>query len=73
MGFRLAISGAVIGLFGAFAVSRLIQSALPGMASNNFIILPLATLGMVFVALLASYMPARRAAAIEPAVALRNE
>jgi predicted permease len=73
LGFRLAISGAVIGLFGAFAVSRLIQSALPGMASNNVVILPLATLGMIVVALLASYMPARRAAAIEPAVALRNE
>lgn len=73
LGFRLAMSGAVIGLFGAFALSKLIQSALPGMASNNFVILPLATTGLIFVALLASYLPARRAAAIEPAVALRND
>ena len=73
LGLRLAVSGAAFGFFGAFSLSRLIRSALPGMSSNNAIILPLATLGLIFVALLASYLPARRAAAIEPAVALRNE
>lgn len=72
-GLRLAISGAAIGLFGSFAVSRLIQSALPGMHSNNVVILPLATLGLVTVGLLSAYVPARRAAKIDPAAALRNE
>jgi ABC-type antimicrobial peptide transport system permease subunit len=72
-GLRLAGAGAICGLLGALAISRLINSALPGMQSNNAVILPLATGALVLVALIASYVPARRAAKIDPAIALRNE
>lgn len=72
-GLRLATAGAIVGLIGAFAIGRVINSALPGMQSNNALILPLATSVLVLVALIASYLPARRAAKIDPAIALRNE
>ena len=72
-GLRLAGTGAILGLLGAFAIGRLINSALPGMHSSNGLILPLSSFALILVALIASYLPARRAARIDPAIALRNE
>jgi predicted permease len=72
-GFRLAVIGCAIGLFGAFGVSKVIAAALPGIQGNSILILLIASAGMIAVALLACYLPARRAARINPLIALRSE
>ena len=71
--FRLGAAGAAIGLVGAFAVSRVVESALYGMSPLD----PLAFLGATallgLVALGAAYLPARRAAQTDPMKVLRRE
>ncbi len=72
-GLRLSILGLAIGLLGAFGVARLLASVapdLPGADPAN-LIFPAATL--LLVALLACWLPARRAARVDPLVALRWE
>ncbi len=72
-GVVLAVVGVAIGLVGALAVSRLLASALYGVSATDpstFLLIPLMLAG---VALLASYLPARRAAQVDPVVALRSE
>ncbi len=72
-GVVLAVVGVAIGLVGALAVSRLLASALYGISATDpstFLLIPLMLAG---VALLASYLPARRAAQVDPVVALRSE
>ncbi|MBC7788537.1 MAG: ABC transporter permease [Anaerolineae bacterium] len=72
-GVVLAVAGVAIGLVGALAVSRLLAGALYGISAtdpSSFLLIPLMLAG---VALLASYLPARRAARVDPVVALRSE
>jgi predicted permease len=72
-GILLALAGVVIGLAGSFALAHLLSSMLFGVRVNDpttFALVPLALFG---VAALASYIPARRAAKVNPMVALRNE
>jgi predicted permease len=72
-GFQLTIAGIAVGLAGAFALSRLLQSMLVGVKPGDpgtFIVVSLLLLA---VALLASYIPARRATKVDPMVALRYE
>jgi predicted permease len=69
----LVSSGIGIGLLGAFALTRVMSSLLYGVSATDrftFVIPPL-LLGSI--ALLASYIPARRAAKVDPMVALRHE
>ena len=71
--FALTAFGIVIGLAGAFAVTRVMSSLLYGVSATDartFLIPPL-LLGSI--ALLASYFPARRAAKVDPMIALRYE
>jgi putative ABC transport system permease protein len=72
-GLALAGIGLALGLAGAFAASRLLTSMLFEVKPND----PLTYSGVVallgIVALAASYIPARRAARIDPLVALRQE
>jgi putative ABC transport system permease protein len=72
-GLRLAGSGVVLGLGGAWAVSRLLQSQLFGITGTD----PLTYIGgallLLLVALAACVIPARRAASINPTEALRAE
>jgi predicted permease len=72
-GLRLAVSGAVVGLVGAFIASHLMAGLLYGVRPTD----PLTFAGVAFlligVALLACYIPARRAMKVDPIVALRDE
>ena len=72
-GFALALTGCAMGLAGAFAVTRLLSSMLYGVSPRDaatFVGIPLL---LLVVALLASYLPARRAMQVDPMVALRYE
>ena len=72
-GLRLAVIGVLIGVVGSFFVTPLIQSTLVGVSATD----PATFAGVSFfltaVAFLASYVPARRATAVDPLVALRAE
>jgi putative ABC transport system permease protein len=72
-GLRLALIGAAIGLFGAFGLSRLIASIMPAVQTSGGPVLAVATVLLVLIALVACYVPARRAAKIDPLSALRAE
>jgi predicted permease len=69
----LAGIGVAIGLGGAYAVARLIQAQLYGVAPADPLILAAASLGIVVITALAGFIPARRATRIDPMTALRWE
>ncbi len=72
-GLVLAVIGAGIGLAGALALSRLISSLLYGIAPYDPLTLGAVTSGLLLVAAFASWLPAMRAARIDPIEALRAE
>jgi predicted permease len=72
-GLILALSGAAIGVGGAFASSRLIRSLLFGVTPSDPLTFIVISVLLVLITLLASYIPAHRAARIDPIVSLRDE
>ena len=72
-GVRQAVIGSGIGLIGAIGISRLLAAEFPGIHTNNPAILAGTTLVLVTVALLACWLPARRAGKIDAMQALRAE
>jgi len=69
----LAGIGVSIGLAGAYAVTRLIQTQLFGVQPTDLLTMATASLGIAAVTALAGYIPARRATGIDPMSALRWE
>ncbi|MGC1202834.1 MAG: ABC transporter permease [Candidatus Acidiferrales bacterium] len=72
-GLLLAVIGVGIGLVAAFAVMRVMSSLLFGVSPDDPVTYLLASLGVVATAWLATYLPSRRAASIDPVEALRTE
>jgi len=72
-GMRLALTGLVIGLAGAFALTRVLQRLLYEIEPTDPLTFILVSLVLLAVTLLACWLPARRAARVDPMVALRHE
>ena len=72
-GMLLTAAGALIGLASAFVLTRFMESLLFGVARADALTFVLGPTVLAVVALLASYLPARRAARVDPVIALRHE
>jgi putative ABC transport system permease protein len=69
----LAILGTGIGLAASFALTRFLATLLFGVSNHDGVAMASAAAALIAVALLACYIPARRAAKVDPLVALRFE
>ena len=72
-GIRLAVTGTAIGLAGAIGFMRLLSSQLFGVKPTDPATFVSVALLLTCIALLACYIPARRATKVDPMVALRHE
>lgn len=72
-GGRLIAIGVVLGLVAAAGASRLLQSLLFGVSATDPRIFLVASLPFIFAGLFACLLPARRAASVDPMIALRDE
>ena len=72
-GARVALAGLVIGVIAAWILRRSVESMLFGVRADDTLTFGGVTLLLSGVSLLAAYLPARSAARIDPAAALRAE
>ena len=72
-GMRLAGLGLVLGILGALAATRYLQSELYGIKATDPLNLAMVSVGLALIALVACYIPARRATRVDPLEALRYE
>jgi ABC-type antimicrobial peptide transport system permease subunit len=70
---RLALAGTALGLGGAWAMGRIVTSQLYGISAFDPMVFVSVPLTILAVAIVSSYLPARRAARIDPAHTLRAE
>lgn len=70
---RLVLLGAVLGFGGAYAVARLLISLIPSLPAREPVTLVAISVGMLAIALLACYIPSRRATKVDPMIVLRHE
>jgi predicted permease len=72
-GLRLATYGSLLGLAGSLALIRFLSSRLPGLPGQDFVTFGLNVVLIFAVAVLACWIPARRATKVDPMIALRAE
>jgi putative ABC transport system permease protein len=72
-GFAMVIPGLIIGSVGAWLLGRALQSQLFEVSANELLIYPAALLPLLLAAVPACWLPARRAASVDPMQVLRNE
>lgn len=72
-GARMALAGIGIGVLAALGLTRLMSAMLFGVRPTDMLTFALVSLTVCAIALLACYVPARRAMKIDPMLALRNE
>jgi predicted permease len=72
-GLKLTAIGAALGLFGAYLATSAITSVLYGVSPTDPLTFGLVSLVLVGVALVACYVPSRRATKVDPLIALRSE
>jgi predicted permease len=72
-GGQLILTGTLLGLGGAYVVTRLLAATIPELPTRDPVALGVITIVLVAVALLACYVPARRATKVDPMIALRHE
>jgi putative ABC transport system permease protein len=72
-GGRLAVTGVAVGSIAAVAGARLIRGLLFEVSATDPFTFVAVAAGLLAVALLASYIPARRATRVDPMIALRGE
>jgi putative ABC transport system permease protein len=71
-GATLATVGLILGLMGAYVLGRTMQSMLFGTGALNLLVILATGLVLLGTALAACYVPARRASAVDPLIALRQ-
>jgi predicted permease len=72
-GVRMALAGAAVGTVAALGLTRLMASQLFGVSAHDPLTFAAVALLLMFVAVVACYIPARRAARVDPMVAMRND
>jgi predicted permease len=72
-GFKMAITGVIVGLLASFGLTRLLTKMVFGVSTTDPLTFGVIAVLLIVVALLACYLPARRATKVDPLVALRYE
>lgn len=72
-GIKLSLVGAVAGIVAALAAGKLLASVLHGVSPRDPLVLAATAVGLIVVAFVGCYVPARRATRVDPLVALRYE
>jgi predicted permease len=72
-GLELTIAGVAVGLIGAAAVTRVMENLLFGVSTTDLATFAIVPAVLIVTAVVACYLPARRAMAVDPVVALRDE
>ena len=72
-GMVLSVGGVIVGVLGAVAATRLLSSWLYGVEATDPATFATVSLVLVVIALLATYVPARRATRVDPLIAMRSE